>query len=393
MKTDIENFFGLIHSIYEQRDKLIEEKGYKFNIFNILGIHTDEVKLHSAFLAELLSPSGSHQMGSLFLEKFIEKLGDIKFTFDKKVNVTIEKDIGPISEDEKNGGRLDIEISNGENVIIIENKIYASDQNKQLIRYYNYRPDAHLFYLTLDGHEPSDESCMDGTFKVPYKCMSYEKDIIDWLESCLNETLKHPLLHNTLIQYINILKQLTNQSLIHTMDNILASAIKNNIKTALEIEREMPIIRNQYHSEFWKILSKKLNIKIENLDLKTPNKWPNYSTVISKEIGTYNGINIIIRFRISNSGIYMGITTNPDDKCKDEVLKDFVKELNRNGWSSENCSSHILWKPLNLDFKQTNNETIEYMSDEKIRKEKIKEIVDDFNNTVSKAAELCENNP
>lgn len=41
--------------------------------------------------------------------------------------------------------------------IIIENKIYAVDQDNQLIRYHNFRKGntVKLYYLTLDGCEPS----------------------------------------------------------------------------------------------------------------------------------------------------------------------------------------------------------------------------------------------
>ena len=41
----------------EQKEKW--ERGECFNVFRVLGLSTSEVKLHSAFIAELLNPKGS----------------------------------------------------------------------------------------------------------------------------------------------------------------------------------------------------------------------------------------------------------------------------------------------------------------------------------------------
>lgn len=42
------------------------------NIFRLLGITTDEVRTHSALLADLLNPRGTHGQGSLFLATFLQ---------------------------------------------------------------------------------------------------------------------------------------------------------------------------------------------------------------------------------------------------------------------------------------------------------------------------------
>ena len=63
----------------EERSK----RGENFNIFKVLGLSTSEVRLHSAFLAELLKPDGSHGMGDSFLRAFLEiVIPDFKNTFD-----------------------------------------------------------------------------------------------------------------------------------------------------------------------------------------------------------------------------------------------------------------------------------------------------------------------
>ena len=42
------------------------KRGENFNIFKVLGLSSSEVRLHSAFLAELLNPNGDHWKESQF---------------------------------------------------------------------------------------------------------------------------------------------------------------------------------------------------------------------------------------------------------------------------------------------------------------------------------------
>ena len=51
------------------------ERGESFNIFNTIGLRSEEVRLHSAFIGELLNPRGSHGASSLFLKAFLEVMG------------------------------------------------------------------------------------------------------------------------------------------------------------------------------------------------------------------------------------------------------------------------------------------------------------------------------
>ena len=108
-------------------------------------------------------------------------------------------------------GRIDILIHDSKKAIIIENKIYAQDQYNQLSRYETYAkeryPDNYkIIYLTLDQHDPNDESSK----KVSYIPISYSEHIIAWLTSCKNITIDKPLIRETLTQYIQHIKELTN---------------------------------------------------------------------------------------------------------------------------------------------------------------------------------------
>lgn len=131
-------------------------------------IQISENKLHSTFLAELLNPRGSHGQKDIFVQLFIKRLIGNDTPFDTiNARVDVEKHIGFISEDKKNGGRIDLCINDKKgNEILIENKLYAADQENQLVRYSNYNKDATLFYLCLDGRKASEKSCGEHYEKV-----------------------------------------------------------------------------------------------------------------------------------------------------------------------------------------------------------------------------------
>ena len=91
-------------------------QGNSFNIFNVLGMTSNEVKLHSALIVELLDPKGSHGMKDLFLKAFIEALGISDFNLNtKSASVEKEKNIG--RKTQTTGGRLDIMITDTHKVI------------------------------------------------------------------------------------------------------------------------------------------------------------------------------------------------------------------------------------------------------------------------------------
>lgn len=200
-----------INREFEQVEKLT---GEKFNIFRILKVESNEVRTHSAFIGELLNPKGSHGQNDIFLKEFIKVFKTAKFTVDDCKNSIINKEyyIGKTNEDYTSGGRVDILITSGKKIIVIENKIYAVDCKNQLHRYKEKFPDAEIFYLTLNGDEPSTEG-MGGLTKEDYKCTSYSKDIIDWLDICREKSAMLPILREGITQYINLIKHLTHQSI------------------------------------------------------------------------------------------------------------------------------------------------------------------------------------
>ena len=210
--------------IKEQRKEKFE-RGENYNIFNDLGFMSDEVHLHSMFLANLLNPKGSHGQRGKFLEVFLKMLQKSfsaisadSLELDTAIaSVEVEKFIGRQTDSE--GGRIDIYLTDGKHSIIIENKIYAGDQYHQMLRYWNYglsqkgndtEKSFVLIYLTLDGCSPSKESLGEDLKENDIVCLSYKSDIRGWLDRCVELASRTPLVRETINQYISTIDILTN---------------------------------------------------------------------------------------------------------------------------------------------------------------------------------------
>ena len=248
-----------------------DKRGEMFNIFEILNIETDETRAHSAFLAALLNPKGKHGAGDRFLRAFIDTMDCLKdFEFDTQdAKVEIEYPIGNKNEDATEGGRIDILITSTDGkAVIIENKIYAGDQEKQLVRYANYAKkkfsDYRLLYLNLYGYEASEYSAKDESEKKlqagkDYFPIGYDKEIIDWLDACIADAARLPLVRASIIQYQNLIKKLTNQNkslMKEISDKILESPA--NVKSAIEIANSLAEVRETLQKRFWKQLKEKM---------------------------------------------------------------------------------------------------------------------------------------
>ena len=128
---DIKNqLLSLIDHVVKTNEENIvknKSKGEYFNLIKIMGMATSEVHTHTPIIADLLNPKGSHGQGSIFLKIFVEYFS---LNFDINTKVVVER------EKREGKDQFDILIRNDHQIMIIENKIYASDQSKQLNRYY-----------------------------------------------------------------------------------------------------------------------------------------------------------------------------------------------------------------------------------------------------------------
>ena len=278
----IENFFHDLFAAYEQQKSYHDERvknGDYFNVFNVLGLSSNETRTHSAFLAELLNPYGSHGMGDLFLKNFLlyAHIEDLNLET-KNAYVEVERSIGEIDEDYEHGGRIDLIVESAAGKgIIIENKIYAVDQPKQLVRYHNYAEatysDYRLLYLSLDKGEASVDSTKGNNVQLisgeDYLSITYRNEILKWLNDCLEELPKDKVVYIILKQYIDLLKQLTYQM---EENNIVLDVLKKeeNWAFTLEVLKNADSWKNKVWIEFISILREKVEKNgwiLENTDV------------------------------------------------------------------------------------------------------------------------------
>ena len=239
-----------------------------------------------------------------------------------KVEVEYVIGNGEIFDDGKRGGRIDILLTDKKNnAIIIENKIDASDQKNQLLRYYNYAIDKKLsydlIYLTKEGNKASDYST--GKEKFDYKCISYRNDIIPWLESCEQIATRYPLIRETIHQYIINLKDILN-----IMDNKNENALlelmleKENayvISDILNLKNEWQ--KKLYDRYIWCPLKTHLQEKGEGFNLDECDDegrciknelWGNYSIVISGKASAWKDMYIGLKSEKKTKELYERLT-------------------------------------------------------------------------------------
>lgn len=291
----IKTLLQLVSIIQKKYDDLAEYSGEQYNVFDILGVRSDELS-HSSILTNLLNAKGRHGQKDLFLKLFIETVKNAFENDESKMqllnNFNIEnskaekeKFAGKVNYEAEQGGRIDIIINDQKNNIIIENKVYAGDQPLQLVRYNEYDKNAPILYLTLDGKEASKSSKGNLRNGNEYVCISYQIEIVSWLEKSIKEMTNKPIIRETLNQYLFLIKSLTNQSNNNKMSDeinkivlddklsfesfIQVVKIRNNIKAEI-LKRTLPILLNK--------ISNKYNLTLNwNQNKICSNSTPQYS--------------------------------------------------------------------------------------------------------------------
>ncbi len=250
--TQFETLFEKVTTLNNHYKRINDLTGENFNIFRILKLEASEVRLHSAFLAELLNPKGNHGQKDVFLKLFVKLFCyNNKLIDTENCSVEIEKHTTSISHDFTEGGRIDIVITdkNGQK-ILIENKIYAADQKNQLLRYHHYSPNADLLYITLNQKEPNKNSIGTLIKDEHFKCYSFKTHVLRWLELCRKEVAVYPIVRESITQYINLIKYLTNQTINDNMQTELNGIIAANLEASFLIADNLDKALNEVSIDF-----------------------------------------------------------------------------------------------------------------------------------------------
>lgn len=333
--NSLKNLLQNVAIIQKKYDDLAEYSGEHYNVFDILGVQSDELS-HSAILTNLLDAKGKHGQKNVFLKLFINQIKPLFKDENRKLilddfktnnsSATKEKHVGKVDYDKEEGGRIDIVVNDGINNIIIENKVYAGDQPLQLVRYFEFDKKAPILYLTLDGKEPSDNSKGKLTVGMEYICISYKYEILEWLENCIKEMVNKPIIRETLNQYLFLIKSITNQSNNDKMSDEILEIMLKNIGGSFEIYKNYPKLKiTLFNSFIEKIKSKFSNELIVQITENIGSK--NTSVTFIKN--NWNDIGIELYFEGNNfSDVIIGISEKIINSITKDNLVDNFKTIN-----------------------------------------------------------------
>lgn len=219
--TELELYRQTVAHIHEceiRSEERAKARHERFNVFTTLLSASDEVRLHTRFLHGLLDPKGFHDCGSLFLDLFLRTLEELPGMDHnhRPIPIRVSSDAGPWNAEKEVGcgeyGQVDLLLKGSNTGLAIENKVYAAEQGRQIERYSNYLKDLKLsswyvIYLTLDGKRSQTHE------SEPYVRVSYAEHILEWIERCLRETYRVIPVNQALMQYRQVVRQLTGKSM------------------------------------------------------------------------------------------------------------------------------------------------------------------------------------
>ena len=239
--TAINNKYSLIN----------QKTGAYFNIFNITGISQDEVAI-CKLICELLDYRGSHSQDDAYLRLFVTEVLGLDFSELDYITARV------IREHSSYRRRIDFVIIALNYTIPIEVKIFANDQDGQCSDYVRAGKNSDLYFLTLDGRLPSENSASSlkpvtdesgeviGYEKV--RLISFGFHIVNWINKCLAlpETVRIAPIREILLQFKDVVLGLVGKKeggeKMEIVETIMLSP--DTIKSALDIEKAMPEVKS-----------------------------------------------------------------------------------------------------------------------------------------------------
>lgn len=226
-------------SLNANKQQQIKEGMHDYSLITSMLKPSNEVTLHSRFLCSMLNPKGPHYQGNVFLKLFLKELpaGLRSFIDPDRATIIREKD------------SIDILVHDGEHALVIENKVYATDQRYQISRYigcvqrklFGGEPDVSkrmaVIYLSAKRTHPSKKSeslagfalignilrwkgfagCKphpdlpdiqdDLNVEIPFHHVPYFPSLVRWAENCAEKAPAGGI-RNAFDEYLLVLKRL-----------------------------------------------------------------------------------------------------------------------------------------------------------------------------------------
>ncbi|QKF77625.1 PD-(D/E)XK nuclease family protein [Arcobacter defluvii] len=287
----LENALIKLYGKIEIIEELQKHRGDKFNIFSILKMERLEVKTHSSFLYELINPKGTHYQDDKYLRVFVYEVLKIEdFDF---VNVKVGRET--LIDANR---RIDFTIENDDYYVAIEMKIDATDQDKQLSDYFEYAKKQNkkfpeIYYLTLDGRNSDEKSAKE----IKYERISFQSNILNFIEKSIEKSANLPIIRESLIQYRNLILNITNQTTQEIqMEIIEIIDTPKMAEAATKMSKGLAYAWAKREVLFWEKLEKKLNEYSKSYNLDTKGWIVSFYDEDIKD----NKLNYIINAKIKN---------------------------------------------------------------------------------------------
>ena len=317
--TNINEILFKINEVKKNYDR--EREAKRFNICTALHKEYDEVNLHSRFIAYLLSSNSGHAMNDAFAQIFIHKI--LKLQEDDFILSDYEVIPNEINKSEYK--EIDILIINkkAKEAIIIENKIFARDSNReenkkrhdgfdgQLERYYHTIKlgkdkdgkkisdfkcnTVFVYYLTMfEKKQPSSESI--GKLEN-VKVIYYGREIREWLTKCIKIIPKEKLVLKEFIQhYLNLIDKMTHNDIPIGEREHLKNKVAENLESLKYLIDNFKHIKWHTVNDFWIALKIRLEKEYQNVNL-----YPNdFDKTIGEVTHSSRNENFGVMFDISN---------------------------------------------------------------------------------------------
>mgnify|MGYP003610412076 CR=1 FL=1 len=356
-----------------------------FNLFTLLRSASDEVRLHSRYLAFLLNPKGAHAAGGKLLELWLAALNIEGFDC-RAVTVDVEY------------RNVDILIRNGKRqAIIIENKLNAEDQDAQLHRYLEalqgegYQTFPPL-YLTLDGRDADTRSCLG----IDYQRISYAADILPWLAQCQPWVIREAGVRESLLQYIDLIAKLTFQNQGHAYMDALKQTLRqdNNLLVVKDLQRAFTETLKDLQLELWQAVAKCVEDKYPALP--KPSEAPTAAVIdryySAAKNNRYYGLHYKLGFMAGsvyielNHRFYCGYCCDAESHPRDFGQLEMLTLLLENDGVSENG---LLWRfTTELNMKHPSDEHLMTLLASGTRAQAAERMADDLYDLWYKAHEL-----
>lgn len=256
----MQELIGQVADIVEEYRSKREQIGLNYNVFTLMDIERREEETHEYMIYSILNYRNSDRRKE-FIEQFLISMGIPKSFL--REQWTVEREYYT----EKHG-RLDLFFKpsgHGKKCVVVELKVDAEDQPRQLKRYEDYvrvcrYQDYRIIYLTLDGRDPEEQSYEGMVHPEWLMRKSFGVDVLNWLEGCIEICQNKNVDAGFMQQYWILLKKLTEED---KMGNDVAKLIKSSreLRACLEIEQALHEIKGQILYDFMDAIYHEMKIK------------------------------------------------------------------------------------------------------------------------------------